>query len=211
MDMRLIEVTQTGNVESLLELIEEDPLMLHSVALVGAETPLHIAYLAVKNKQSEVLTVLMEHLKDLEKEDVLNNKDERGNTILHLAVASILLGGHIISEAIEEVNCLNNSGITVLDVLLLFRIAKEFQVQQGQRFAKRRDTLLVIAALIATTTYQATLSPPGGVWQDDSGQSSNKDDTSSTKPHIAGESVLASKYVAAYALFYVFKSTGFLA
>ncbi|GMP42566.1 hypothetical protein CsSME_00012267 [Camellia sinensis var. sinensis] len=72
MDMRLIDAAQTGNVESLLELIDEDPLMLHSVALAGPE--LHIAYLAFKNKQFEVLTILMEHLKDLEKESVLNNK-----------------------------------------------------------------------------------------------------------------------------------------
>ncbi|KAL6962996.1 hypothetical protein U1Q18_037962 [Sarracenia purpurea var. burkii] len=70
-----------------------------------------------------------------------------------------------------------------------------------------RNALLVIAVLIATATYQSVLSPPGGVWQDDSLPAAGDDTT--TKPHTAGQSVMASKRTPAYALFIFFNSVGF--
>ncbi|KAL7203933.1 hypothetical protein ACSBR2_017067 [Camellia fascicularis] len=48
------------------------------------ETVLH---LAVKNNQFEAFKVLVEHLKKFNKEDVLNRKDDQGNTFLHVAVS----------------------------------------------------------------------------------------------------------------------------
>ena len=46
------------------------------------ETALH---LAVKNSQYEAVRVLVECVRETKREDVLNMKDEHGNTILHLA------------------------------------------------------------------------------------------------------------------------------
>ncbi|KAL3537094.1 hypothetical protein ACH5RR_000460 [Cinchona calisaya] len=43
MDRRLLEAARTGNLQQLHKLIEDDPLMLNTVALAGGETPLHIA------------------------------------------------------------------------------------------------------------------------------------------------------------------------
>lgn len=48
------------------------------------ETPLH---LAVKNNKFEAFKVLIQHLKKVNKEDLLNSKDIQGNTILHLGVS----------------------------------------------------------------------------------------------------------------------------
>ncbi|KAL7178555.1 hypothetical protein ACSBR1_041995 [Camellia fascicularis] len=51
---------------------------------VRGETALH---LAVKKNRIEALRVLVEHLKNIKKEGVLNMEDEHGNTILHLAIS----------------------------------------------------------------------------------------------------------------------------
>lgn len=48
------------------------------------ETSLH---LAVKNNQFESFQVLIQYLKQVKKEYLLNAKDNKGNTILHLAVS----------------------------------------------------------------------------------------------------------------------------
>ena len=46
------------------------------------ETALH---LAVKCSQFEAASVLVHRIRELNKEDVFNMKDEQGNTVLHLA------------------------------------------------------------------------------------------------------------------------------
>ncbi|KAF8028595.1 hypothetical protein BT93_E1278 [Corymbia citriodora subsp. variegata] len=48
------------------------------------ETALH---LAMKSNRFDAVVVLMEHLKQNEKEQVINWKDHKGNTVLHLAAA----------------------------------------------------------------------------------------------------------------------------
>ncbi|KAI6706388.1 hypothetical protein NL676_009350 [Syzygium grande] len=49
------------------------------------ETALH---LAVKNNWFDAVVVLLEHLKQHKKEQVINRKDNKGNTISHLTVAA---------------------------------------------------------------------------------------------------------------------------
>ncbi|XP_030465064.2 ankyrin repeat-containing protein BDA1-like [Syzygium oleosum] len=84
------------------------------------ETALH---LAVKNNRFEAVVVLVEHLKHNKKEQVINWKDHKGNTALHLAAAGknfevvdFMLCGHALEFGIVEVNALNKSGSTPLDV-----------------------------------------------------------------------------------------------
>ncbi|KAK3430113.1 hypothetical protein EUGRSUZ_E01532 [Eucalyptus grandis] len=84
------------------------------------ETALH---LAVKNNRFKVLVRLVEHLKRHKKEQVINLKDHKDNTALHLAVTSknfevvdFLLRGHTLEYEVVEVNALNESGLTPLDV-----------------------------------------------------------------------------------------------
>lgn len=50
---------------------------------VKRETGLH---LAIKNSQFEAIKVMVEWILEMEKDDILNLKDELGNTILHLAI-----------------------------------------------------------------------------------------------------------------------------
>ncbi|XP_039166388.1 ankyrin repeat-containing protein BDA1 [Eucalyptus grandis] len=89
------------------------------------ETVLH---LAVKNNRFEAVVRLVEHLKLHKKEKVINWKDHKGDTALHLAAAgknfeviSLLLCGHAVKSDVVEVNPLNDSGSTPLDVLTLSR------------------------------------------------------------------------------------------
>ncbi|KAK9058262.1 hypothetical protein SSX86_023102 [Deinandra increscens subsp. villosa] len=111
-----------------LEVVRE--LLLSSLdsvecTTVHGETSLH---LAVKNNQFKAFQVLIDHLKQVNKEDLLNSKDFHGNTVLHLAVSrkqyeviELLLNGLVISNQKMELNSLNKSGLTPLDMLQLFQ------------------------------------------------------------------------------------------
>ncbi|KAI3969373.1 hypothetical protein MKX01_019934 [Papaver californicum] len=224
MDERLYTAALSDNVVHLHQLLNEDPLMLHSAALASAETPLHVAsicgnllfvkelirlkpefagelnqngfgavhlasanghveivkellmvnrdhcrlkgrerstplhyatvkgrlgvinqliscceesfedvtirdetalHLAVKNNQFEALRIMVDTLRRLNKGEILNKKDQEGNTVLHLAASPKQ------REAIElllkkaptctplEVNFMNKSNLTALDYLLM--------------------------------------------------------------------------------------------
>ncbi|KAF7851234.1 hypothetical protein BT93_L4279 [Corymbia citriodora subsp. variegata] len=89
------------------------------------ETALH---LAVKNNRFDAVVVLVDHLKQQRKEQVINRKDHKGNTALHLAAAgknfevvNFLLRGHAVESEVVEVNALNERGLTPLDVSTLSR------------------------------------------------------------------------------------------
>ncbi|MCL7045392.1 hypothetical protein MKW94_014771, partial [Papaver nudicaule] len=231
MDERLFTAALTGNVVHLHQLLNEDPLMLHSAALASAETPLHVAsicgnlqfakemirlkpefaaelnqngfgsihlasanghveivkellmlnrdhcrlkgrerstplhyaavkgrndvinelisccedsveditirdetalHLAVKNNQFEALRIMVDMVRRLNKGEILNKKDQEGNTVLHLAASLKNREASIyIAIAVElllnkaptfkplEVNLMNKSNLTALDHLLL--------------------------------------------------------------------------------------------
>ncbi|CAI0547946.1 unnamed protein product [Linum tenue] len=95
------------------------------------------------------------------------------------------------------------------------RTAEAKELIEYFKFKKGRDSpsearsaLLVIAVLVATATFQIGINPPGGVWQDThaAGENTTAD---YTKPHIAGESVLASANPVAYSMVAVFNTIGF--
>lgn len=84
-------------------------------------------HLAVKNSQLEAVKMLVGWIIELNKTEVLNMKDERGNTVLHLAtwrkqrqVIELLLCHSTSSSGMVDVNARNDSGLTALDVLLMF-------------------------------------------------------------------------------------------
>ncbi|KAI5647532.1 hypothetical protein M9H77_33537 [Catharanthus roseus] len=80
------------------------------------ETSLH---LALKNNQFLAFKFLVEYLNQNQREDILNNKDNQGNTILHLAIVELVLDNTYFPEGTVDVNFLNKKGLTPLDVLLL--------------------------------------------------------------------------------------------
>ncbi|KAJ0810162.1 putative ankyrin repeat-containing domain, PGG domain, ankyrin repeat-containing domain superfamily [Helianthus annuus] len=112
-----------GNVEVVKELLLSSLDSIECTTAQG-ETSLH---LAVKNCQFKAFQALIHHLKQSNKEDLLNSKDFHGNTILHLAVSrkqyevvEFLLNGLVIGKEKIELNPLNKSGLTPLDMLHMF-------------------------------------------------------------------------------------------
>lgn len=73
----------TGKTEVIRELLRICPASIEDVT-VGGETAVH---LAVKNNQLEALKALVESFKHSNIPDLLNAKDEDGNTVLYLATA----------------------------------------------------------------------------------------------------------------------------
>ncbi|XP_028096868.1 ankyrin-3-like [Camellia sinensis] len=142
--------TIKGRVDVIRELILASADSVVDVTARG-ETVLH---LAVKNNQFEAFKDLVEHLKKFNKEDVLNRKDDQGNTFLHLAVSKkqykvidLVLKKNVVSNGALEINSLNKKGLTALDVFPFFqseadiREIKEILRQVGAMIAKELHSL----------------------------------------------------------------------
>ncbi|KAM3266078.1 ankyrin repeat-containing protein BDA1-like [Capsicum annuum] len=105
----------------------------------GREQTVPLHYAAIKGR-FEVFRVLVEHLKKLKKEDVLNKKDDQGNTILHVAISKRQY------EECGGVNSSSKGGLTPLDVLGIFqseageREIKEILRESGAMRAKESQT-----------------------------------------------------------------------
>ena len=72
----------TGRVDLINEMLSSCEGCIEDVT-VEKETAFH---LAVRNSQFENLQVMLDWVRQMNKEDVLNKRDEHGNTILHLPV-----------------------------------------------------------------------------------------------------------------------------
>lgn len=72
-----------GKVVVIKELLSASKDSIENTTVRG-ETALH---LAVKNHQFQAFEALVAHLKEFNKEYVLNEKDGQGNTVFHLAVS----------------------------------------------------------------------------------------------------------------------------
>ncbi|XP_074290235.1 uncharacterized protein LOC141616965 [Silene latifolia] len=109
-----------GKTEVISEMLASCEGCLEDVT-VQKETALHIA---VKYCQFASLIVMLDWIRKTNKDEILNMKDEHGNSVLHLAVwkkhrqvLEWLVGN---SPGNLEVNAINNSGLTALDLLLIF-------------------------------------------------------------------------------------------
>ncbi|KAK3183327.1 hypothetical protein Dsin_030613 [Dipteronia sinensis] len=107
-----------GRVDVVSEILSACGECLEDVT-VQRDTAMH---LAIKNYQFEVIRVMVDWIREMKKEHVLNMKDEHDNTALHLAtwkkqrqVIEMLLGSRLL-----EVNAINQSRLTALDLLLIF-------------------------------------------------------------------------------------------
>ncbi|XP_048141785.1 ankyrin repeat-containing protein BDA1-like [Rhodamnia argentea] len=156
------------------------------------ETAVHVA---VKKGNIKAFEVLFGWLKRVYMTEILNWKDEDGNTVLHIAEAKNqtkiinLLRGYVKANAknfqgktawaisprnpsrdhdLEESRppTLNNSLSQFLRSDLTF--IERNAIWFGIRNKSARSTIPLVASLIATATYQAALTPPGGYWSDNS-------------------------------------------
>ncbi|XP_058215545.1 ankyrin repeat-containing protein BDA1-like [Rhododendron vialii] len=156
--------------------------------------------------------------------DFVNDVDSGGNTILHLAIFGNEMIKHVLSSSKIDVNAVNNSGRTALDIHVLaggnptaseiqdillnagakrreqttVEVGVEVKELEPKWLSKRRDTFMVVTSLIATMAFQVGVNPPGGVWQD------------SSAGHIAGKAVLADTNPSAYYKIMVANTLGFL-
>lgn len=70
-----------GKVHVLSEMLSACPECIEDVT-IQHDTALH---LAIKNNQFEAITVLVNWIRGMKREEIFNMKDEQGNTVLHLA------------------------------------------------------------------------------------------------------------------------------
>ncbi|CAN4126129.1 unnamed protein product [Withania somnifera] len=101
-----------GRVEVIKELVQAR----HTAALQKTNRGESVLNLCVKHNQLEALKLLMEVVPDYQ---LLNEKDEDGYTILHLAVADkqIETVKYLLRNNMIDVNLTDNNGNTALDIL----------------------------------------------------------------------------------------------
>ncbi|KAK9131328.1 hypothetical protein Sjap_011815 [Stephania japonica] len=128
-----------GRVKIMEELFQWRPEALDKVLFDGGETVLH---LCMKHSRLEALELLLQWLGG--HQVGVNTKDGHGNTILHLAVAKkhiqiikLLLLSNSSSAHDVEVNALNKSGLTALDILMqsTVRDPKDLEIAEVLRGA----------------------------------------------------------------------------
>ncbi|MBA0629781.1 hypothetical protein Godav_024285 [Gossypium davidsonii] len=189
-------ITEVGNHNGLLErFLEICPQSIRDVTIENCNA-LHTA---VENDRLDVLRVLLQTLRKTDcYREVVNQKDEDGNTALHLAafhnqpeMLKLLLNCNADKHATNQAGLMaldiadqnhNEDSITVLRSCFIPGVSKfkhklEKQVTKASSLISHeidnisgedRNALLVILGLLLTATFQASLSPPGGVWQGDS-------------------------------------------
>ncbi|MBA0762192.1 hypothetical protein Gotri_024734 [Gossypium trilobum] len=101
-------LAQIDDADLLAEFLFACPSSIEDTT-VKFETAVHIA---VKNGSISALKVLLGWLNRVNKEDILNWKDEDGNTALHIAVVKLLVK-HV------NVNVKNSNGMTAIDTFHL--------------------------------------------------------------------------------------------
>ncbi|KAL9227256.1 hypothetical protein vseg_002969 [Gypsophila vaccaria] len=144
-----------GKVDVISEILDKCEGCLQD-ATFQKETALH---LAVKNLQLGSLKVMLDWIRRRNEGEILNRKDEHGNTILHLAVWKKqrqlleLLVEH--SPGFLDVNAINSSGLTALDLLLIFPSEagdrELLEILQGAGALKARDLALHITTQSCST------------------------------------------------------------
>ncbi|KAL9241651.1 hypothetical protein vseg_015738 [Gypsophila vaccaria] len=135
-----------GRVDVIRELLAKCDGCMEDVTVQG-ETALH---LAVKTYQLESFRVMLDWVRQTNKEHILNIKDGHGNTVLHLAVwkKQIQVLESLLADdaGVLEVNATNSTGLTALDLLSIFPSEagdREIQeILQGAGALKARDLAL---------------------------------------------------------------------
>ncbi|KAG2243749.1 hypothetical protein Bca52824_094410 [Brassica carinata] len=182
-------VAQLGNVELLSEFLFACPSSVEDLT-IKCETAVHIA---VKSHQFMAFKVLLGWARRVNKEEILDWKDEDGNTVFHIAAS---MNQTEVMDLLSMVNvkAKNLDGETAMDILQthkspifpkvknhrplrknkLLGVNNLSKTRHGsQESSDFRNAILVVAVLIVTATYQAGLSPPGGYWEENSPDSDN--------------------------------------
>ncbi|XVF49454.1 hypothetical protein PTKIN_Ptkin04bG0013900 [Pterospermum kingtungense] len=155
-----------GSVDVISEMLMSCAECIEGVT-VQRETALH---LGIKNSQFEAIQVMVDWIIKMKKEHVLNLKDEHGNTVLHLAtwkkqrqVIELVLGSGTTTSGLVEVNAINQTGLTALDVLQMFPSeAGDREIADIlQRAGAVRARDVMISAIPSHESHNEGLNDPG--------------------------------------------------
>ncbi|EOA22836.1 hypothetical protein CARUB_v10003560mg [Capsella rubella] len=210
---RLKKVAQVGDIERLYELIAEDPNILdHFDKVSFSDTPLHIAaakgqthfamelmtlrpslasklnvsgfspmHLALQN--NHVRTVLLGWIKRVNRKEILDWKDEDGNTVFHIAALTDQNEVMKLLRKTVKVKAKNLAGKTAMDILQTHQspclpVAKKLLQSAKERlfcgstmtlaeylskelsFIEKRNTLLGLSNLSMTRDRSLNISDP---------------------------------------------------
>ncbi|KAL9433139.1 hypothetical protein AB3S75_028039 [Citrus x aurantiifolia] len=109
--------------QMVLRLIDVD----RNLVTIRKETALHVA---AKNDKLEVLEVMLGWLRFVNKDDILNWKDDEGNTLLHISISRshIQIVRLIVNRAHDQINARNSKDKTAMDMVKFHLQTKpEFQ------------------------------------------------------------------------------------
>ncbi|KAG9148502.1 hypothetical protein Leryth_023612 [Lithospermum erythrorhizon] len=111
-------VAEVCEVDLLAEFLLSCPSSIEDLTITG-ETAVHVA---VKNRRLSAFKVLLGLLQRTDQEDILNWKDEKGNTVLHIATSTnqTEVVELLAKEVKVKVNALNHEGATALDIAMTF-------------------------------------------------------------------------------------------
>ncbi|KAF8028978.1 hypothetical protein BT93_E1601 [Corymbia citriodora subsp. variegata] len=215
-----------GRGEVLKELVSACPDSIEKVT-AQRETALH---LAVKNSQFEAFKMLVQQLKQFNKEQALNCRDGQKRRwsnagLTPLGILVLIDSGAGDAEIAEILVRSEATRPMRLPSVVVATGDPEPQTDQSNRnhfqsprhhqsrrtwtgrCLKRdspgdlRNVLLIVAALITAATYQAVLQTPGGLWQDDSKSDSTGCTNNGTQSHKAGQAILGTTNPVSYILF----------
>ncbi|RID65696.1 hypothetical protein BRARA_D00876 [Brassica rapa] len=144
----LHHVARTGDAELLSELLFTCPSSIEDLT-IKCETAVHIA---VKNQQMMAFKVLLGWVKRVNKEEILDWKDEDGNTVFHIAASINQTEVMKLLRRIVKVKAKNLDGKTAMDIL---------QTHQSPCFPEARKLFYSIKERLlcrSTTTLAGYLS-----------------------------------------------------
>ncbi|KDO39895.1 hypothetical protein CISIN_1g0222002mg, partial [Citrus sinensis] len=158
------------NVDLLYKFLTACPKSILQVT-IRKETAL---YVAAKNDKLKVLKVMLGWLRYVNKDDIINRKDDEGSILLHISISRKLestvrnFGGREGSSlATVEIADYLKRGLIWRQKVLLFFYRSSLSITD-----ENRNAPLVVAILITTATFQAALTPPQDLW----GNNSNNTD-----------------------------------
>ncbi|KFK26766.1 hypothetical protein AALP_AA8G291000 [Arabis alpina] len=130
----LHHVARIGDAQLLSEFLFACPSSVEDLT-IKCESAVHVA---VKNHQIEALKVLLGWLKRENREDILEWKDEDGNTVLHIAASINQTEVMKLLRKTVKVNAKNLDGKTAMDILQTHKPPRFPKASRFLRIAKER-------------------------------------------------------------------------
>ncbi|XP_021293105.1 ankyrin repeat-containing protein BDA1-like [Herrania umbratica] len=127
-------LAQTDDADLLAEILSACPSSVEDTT-IHCETAVHIA---VKNCSIGAFKVLLGWLRRIDKEDILNWKDEDGNTALHIATSTNLTEVLKLLVKNVNVNVKNFNGLTAMDIFHLQGTLQNIEIGKTLRRAKAK-------------------------------------------------------------------------